>query len=153
MCRFKLPASLKLRRTSPTSLKLRRTGPTLLFGLRFQLRPNTSGLGLRPSGYDPTRRRDKTVKHIEASINTHHKHLDNQSKFCCQNLIFYDGNRNSVRFESFLAGFTAMDLAGFFIGKKPGKTLCRQISTLAGSRDRTKKENKGRVAAHPKAAL
>jgi len=38
----------------------------LCIGISFRLR--SSSLGLRPSGCDPTRRRDKLAQHLEASI-------------------------------------------------------------------------------------
>jgi uncharacterized ferritin-like protein (DUF455 family) len=34
------------------------------------------------------------IQHIEAGINANNMHLDNQSRFCCQDLIFYDGIEN-----------------------------------------------------------
>jgi len=36
--------------------------------------------------------------HFEAAINANKLHLDNQSRFCCQDLIFYYGVENSGRF-------------------------------------------------------
>jgi hypothetical protein len=35
---------------------------------------------------------------IEAAINANNKHLGNHRRFCCQDLIFYDGIENSGRF-------------------------------------------------------
>jgi len=40
-----------------------------------------------------------TTQHFEAAINPNNIHLDNQSRFCYQDLIFYDGIENSGRLE------------------------------------------------------
>jgi len=39
---------------------------------------------LRASSYDGTRRREKTIQTIEASLNANNLHLDNQIRFCGQ---------------------------------------------------------------------
>jgi len=39
------------------------------------------------------------AQHIKAAINANNMHLDNKSRFCCQDFIFYDGIENSGRFD------------------------------------------------------